>query len=88
MPNQGKRDRNLEGTSTLREFAASARFDGNVRSETSGGVSAVQRNQRLRAPENSHSPCKIKISIQIVKRKKNNYEKKKLRKRIKTSHHT
>lgn len=43
-------------SSTLRQFAASARFDGNVRSETSGGVSAVQRHQRMRAHENSHSP--------------------------------
>lgn len=37
-------------SSTLRQFAASAQFDGNVGSETSGGVSAVQRQQRLRAP--------------------------------------
>lgn len=51
------RNRNL---STLRQFAASARFDGNVRSETSGGVSAVQRHQRMRAHENSHSPCERK----------------------------
>lgn len=36
------RNRNL---GTLRQFAASARFDGNVRSKTSGGVNIVQRHQ-------------------------------------------
>lgn len=50
-----------EGKSTLGQFAASARFDGDVRSQTSGGISAVQRHQRLRAPENSNCPAEKKL---------------------------
>lgn len=47
-------------SSTLGQFAASARSDGDVRSETSSGVSAVQRQQRLRAAENSNCPGECK----------------------------
>ena len=43
-------------SSTLRQFTASARFDGDVGSEASGGVDAVQRHKRLRTSKCSHIP--------------------------------
>lgn len=55
-------------SSTLGQFAASARFDGDVRSQTSGGISAVQRHQRLRAPENSNCPGECKERAARVKK--------------------